>query len=215
MSGMAREGHDYPGSSSALSDRIVVPAREGRGVRLDAGTTFCCIDLEGKQCGDLFAFSVTDISEYASAEHTRAFNGRLFPRIGDPFVTNRRRPILTFIADDSPGKHDMLMAACDPTRYNLLGVEGWHASCQENLQKVMAGFGHNRVEVPQPINIFMDVPVGEDGTLEWRTGPTKAGDSVTFRTEQDCYIVLTACAQDILPVNDRNPTSMAIEVLGG
>jgi uncharacterized protein len=77
----------------------------------------------------------------------------------------------------------------------------------------MAGFGFDHIEVPQPINIFMDVPVGKDGTLEWRTGPTKAGDSVTFRTEQECYIVLTACAQDILPVNDRNPTSMAIEVL--
>ena len=198
-----------------MSDRIVIPAKEGRGVRLDAGTKFRCIDLEGKQCGDLFAFSVADIGEYASAEHTRAFNGRLFPGISDPFVTNRRRPILTLIEDDSPGKHDMLMAACDPTRYQLLGVEGWHPSCQENLQKVMVGFGFDRIEVPQPINIFMDVPVGKDGTLEWRTGPTKAGDSVTFRTEQDCYIVLTACSQDILPVNDRNPTSMAIEVLSG
>jgi uncharacterized protein YcgI (DUF1989 family) len=198
-----------------VSERIVVPAKEGRGVRLDAGTKFRCIDLEGKQCGDLFAFSVADIGEYASAEHTRAFSGRLFPRIGDPFVTNRRRPILTLIEDDSPGKHDMLMAACDPTRYQLLGVEGWHPSCQENLQKVMAGFGFDHIEVPQPINIFMDVPVGKDGTLEWRIGPTKAGDSVTFRSELECFIVLTACSQDILPVNDRNPTSMAIEVLSG
>ncbi|HYM95715.1 MAG TPA: urea carboxylase-associated family protein [Candidatus Sulfotelmatobacter sp.] len=198
-----------------MSDRLVVPAREGRGVRLEAGRKFRCIDLEGRQCGDLFAFSVADVSEYASAEHTRAFNGRLFPRIGEPFVTNRRRPILTYIADASPGRHDMLMAACDPTRYQLLGVEGWHASCQENMRKVMAGFGHDQVEVPQPINVFMDVPVGQDGTLEWRVGPSQPGDTVTFRTELDCYIVLTACAQDILPVNDRNPTSMAIEVLGG
>jgi uncharacterized protein YcgI (DUF1989 family) len=128
-------------------------------------------------------------------------------------VTNRRRPILTFLDDASPGKHDMLMAACDPTRYQLLGVEGWHASCQENLQRVMAGFGHDRVEVPQPINIFMEVPIGADGILDWATGSTKPGDSVTLRTELDCYVVLTACAQDILPVNDRNPTSLAIDVL--
>jgi uncharacterized protein YcgI (DUF1989 family) len=59
----------------------------------------------------------------------------------------------------------------------------------------------------------MDVPVGNDGSLEWRRGFTKPGDSVTLRTEMDCYVVLTACAQDILPVNDQNPTSMAIEVL--
>ncbi len=197
-----------------MSDRIVVPAKEGRGIRLDAGTKFRCIDLEGRQCGDLFAFSVADVSEYASAEHTRAFNGRLFPKIGEPIVSNRRRPILTYMEDASPGRHDMLMAACDPTRYKLLGVEGWHASCQENLQKVMAGFGQDHIDVPQPINVFMDVPVGKDGTLEWTRGASKPGDSITFLAEQDCYIVLTACAQDILPVNDQNPTSMAIEVLG-
>ena len=107
----------------------------------------------------------------------------------------------------------MLMAACDPTRYELLGVNGWHASCQENLQRVLAGFGFDRVEVPQPINIFMSVPIGEDGALDWEPGFTRPGDAITLRTELACYIVLTACAQDILPINDRNPTSLAIEIL--
>jgi uncharacterized protein YcgI (DUF1989 family) len=109
----------------------------------------------------------------------------------------------------------MLMAACDPTRYQLLGVKGWHPSCQENMQKVMAGLGHDQVEVPQPINVFMDIPVGGDGSLGWPRGQSKPGDSIAFRTELDCYIVLTACAQDILPINDHNPTSVAIDVLDG
>ena len=140
---------------------------------------------------------------------------RLFPRLGEVFVTNRRRPILTFLEDASPGTHDMLMAACDPTRYRLLGVPGWHPSCQENLQKVMAGLGHPTVEVPQPINVFMNIPVGEDGSLGWPPGRSRPGDSITLRTELDCYVVLTACAQDILPINDHNPTAMAIDVLDG
>ncbi|TMD04031.1 MAG: urea carboxylase-associated family protein [Chloroflexi bacterium] len=195
--------------------RIVVPAKEGRGIRLKPGTRFRCVDLEGRQCGDLFAFCADDVSEYASAEHTRVFNSRLFPQIGEPFVTNRRRPILTFLEDASPGKHDMLMAACDTTRYQLLGVKGWHPSCQENMQKVMAGLGHDQVEVPQPINVFMDIPVGDDGHLGWPPGGSEPGDSITLRTELDCYVVLTACAQDILPINDYNPTSLAIDVLDG
>ncbi len=109
----------------------------------------------------------------------------------------------------------MLMAACDSTRYQLLGVKGWHPSCQENMQKVMAGLGHDKVEVPQPINVFMDIPVGGDGILGWPRGRSEPGDSITLRTELDCYVVLTACAQDILPINDRNPTSLAIDVLDG
>ena len=32
---------------------------------------------------------------------------------GDKMITNRRRPILTLIADTSPGRHDTLIAPCD------------------------------------------------------------------------------------------------------
>jgi uncharacterized protein YcgI (DUF1989 family) len=176
---------------------------------------FRAVDVEGKQCGDVFAFCASDASEFASAEHTRVSCGRLFPRVGEQFVTNRRRPILTVVEDASPGKHDMLVAACDPTRYQILGVHGWHASCQENLQKVMSGFGKPDIEVPQPINIFTNIPVREDGTLDWQPALTRPGDSITFRAELDCYVVLSACPQDIIPINDKNPTRMALEVLDG
>jgi hypothetical protein len=195
--------------------RIEIPAREGRGVLLQAGTRFRAIDVKGKQCGDLFAFADHDAKEFASAEHTRVWTGRLFPKVGEQFVTNRRRPILTILEDHSPGKHDMLVAACDPTRFELLGVKGWHASCQENLQKVMAGFGLGDVEVPQPINIFTNIPVTEAGDLDWQPALTAPGDWIMFRTELSCYVVLTACPQDILPINDKNPTEMALEVLDG
>src|SRR5207253_9326089 len=154
---------------------IEVPARGGGGVRLEAGARFRVVDVEGKQCGDLFAFSTDDVTEYASAEHTRVYNGNLFPRVGQPFVTNRRRPILTFDEDHTPGRHDMLVAACDPTRFQLLGVEGWHPSCQENLQTAMAGFGYQRVEVPQPINLFTNIPVLECGTIDWQPALTAPG----------------------------------------
>ena len=195
--------------------RIEVPAREGRGALVRAGTRFRAVDVEGKQCGDLFAFCAADVSEFASAEHTRVSTGRLFPRVGEQFVTNRRRAILTLLADTSPGNHDMLVAACDPTRYQLLGVSGWHASCQDNLQKVMSGFGQPDVEVPQPINLFTIIPIREDGSLDWQPALTKPGDSVILRAEIDCYVVLSACPQDIVAINDKNPTGMVLEVLDG
>jgi len=73
---------------------IEVPAREGRGVRVAAGQSFRVIDVDGGQVEDTFAFRADDVSEYHSAEHTRAFVSRLFPRPGEHFVTNHRRPIL-------------------------------------------------------------------------------------------------------------------------
>jgi len=192
---------------------IDVPAREGRGVRVAAGQRFRVIDVEGGQVADTFAFRADDVSEYHSAEHTRAYVSRLFPRVGEHFVTNHRRPILRLEEDLTPGIHDMLCAACDPERYTGLGVEGWHASCQENLQRAMAELGHPDAEVPQPINLFMNIPVLADGELGWEPAPTVAGDSVTLRAEIDCLVVVSACPQDIVPINGNHPTRIAIELL--
>src|SRR6266581_1726495 len=108
-----------------MSEIIRIPAREGHGLRLRAGERVRVIDPEGGQVADVFAFYEGDLSEYHSAEHTRVFVSRLFPRVGEQFVTNRRRPILTFEADGSPGIHDMLCAACDASRYTGLGVQEW------------------------------------------------------------------------------------------
>jgi uncharacterized protein len=193
--------------------RIDVPARDGRGVRVAAGQRFRVIDVEGGQVADTFAFRADDVSEYHSAEHTRAYVSRLFPRLGEHFVTNHRRPILTLEEDASPGVHDMLCAACDPERYAGLGVLGWHASCQENLRRAMAELGFESVEVPQPINLFMNIPVREGGELGWEPAPTRAGDAVTLRAEMDCVVVVSACPQDLVPINNGNPTPIAIELV--
>jgi len=193
---------------------VDVPAREGRGVRVSAGQRLRVIDVEGGQVADTFAFRADDVSEYHSAEHTRAYVSRLFPRPGEHFVTNHRRPILRLEEDASPGIHDMLCAACDPERYTGLGVEGWHASCQENLRAAMAELGFAHVEVPQPINLFMNIPVHPGGELGWEPAPTQPGDSVTLLAEMDCVVVVSACPQDIVPINNGNPTAIAIELPG-
>jgi uncharacterized protein len=194
-------------------ETIVVPAREGRGVELKAGDRFAIVDVEGGQAGDLWAFSVKDISEFHSAEHSRVAVNRLFPRVGEFFVTNKRRPILLLEEDTlPPGQHDLQMAACDPIRFQLLGVHGWHASCQENLETVMAGFGYPKVHIPQPINLMANFPVRPDGFVDVLPAISKAGDRVGFRVEMDAYIVYSACPQDIVNINHRVPTAMAIEV---
>lgn len=49
---------------------------------LAAGTRFRAIDVKGNQWGDLFVFSQDDVSEFASAGHTRVWARRLFPAMG-------------------------------------------------------------------------------------------------------------------------------------
>ena len=71
---------------------ITVPAREGRAVELARGDRIRVIDPTGGQVADVFAFCAGDLSEFHSAQHTRVWVNRLFPRIGEQFVTNHRRP---------------------------------------------------------------------------------------------------------------------------
>jgi len=169
------------------------------------------IDVEGGQVGDLFAFAAADPGEHLSASHTRTSTSRLFPLIGEQFVTTRRRPILTLVADTSPGIHDMLIAACDPARYRTLGVAR-HASCADNLRNALAQMGLAVDVVPQPVNLFMNIPVRGDGELGWLSAVSRPGDAVTFEAATDCVVVVSACPMDLNAINGAHPTPLAIEV---
>lgn len=195
-----------------MSDRVIVPARSGRAVRAAAGQRVRIIDLEGGQVADAFAYCDPDAGEYLSAEHTRVATRRLFPRVGEDWVTNARRPILRFERDATPGIHDMLCAACDPARYAMLGVEGWHASCQQNARRAMAEHGHEDVLVPQPVNFFMNSPVEDDEAIAFYPSPTSAGDHVDLRALLDCIVCVSACPMDVTPINANGPTGLAIEI---
>jgi uncharacterized protein YcgI (DUF1989 family) len=193
--------------------RIDVPAGMGRAVRVAAGERVRVVDVAGGQVGDLFAFTAG--TEHLSAPHTRAAVSRLFPAVGEPFVTDRRRPILTFVDDTSPGEHDMLIAACDPDRYAALGAPG-HRSCAANLREALAaiGFAH-RGPTPQPVNLFMRIDVASDGRLSWLTATSRAGEAVTFEAALDCVVVVSACPQDIVAINRAGLSPLAIDVLPG
>jgi uncharacterized protein YcgI (DUF1989 family) len=192
--------------------RIPVPAGAGSAVTLRAGQQVRVVDVDGGQVGDVFAFAVDEPGEYLSASHTRTHISRLFPHIGEQFVTNRRRPILTLVADTSPGAHDMLIAACDQERYAALGAPE-HASCADNLRSALSQLGFHTPGIPQPVNVFMRIPVDPSGDLSWLPAPSRAGDAITFAAAMDCVFILSACPQDLNVINGDQPTAMEIEIL--
>ena len=193
-----------------------IPARHGRALRLGRGQSVRVINTHGSQVVDTWAFRADDLHEFMSMEHTRVAVGRLMPKAGHQLVTNKRRPILTLVEDTSPGVHDTLMAACDRARYELLGCEGYHRNCQDNLYEGMAELGLTPPEVPSPLNLFMNIPVGDDLALSQEAPVSKAGDYVTLRAEMDCVVAFSACPQDMTPINgpDRQPTEAHYEVMG-
>jgi uncharacterized protein YcgI (DUF1989 family) len=201
-----------PDGTPEIGKRYEVPARQGRAVRLKKGQSIRIINTHGTQVCDTWAFNTEDLSEFLSWEHARAFIDRITPKVGDPLVSNRRRPILTLVADTSPGVHDTLMAACDIHRYKNLGIEAYHDNCADNLRMALIAIGLRAREVPQPLNLWMNIPVRLDGSIEWLPTVSKPGDSVELRAEMDCLVVMSSCPQDIVPINSNRPVEVHFEV---
>ncbi len=129
-------------------------------------------------------------------------------------MTNERRPILEFVEDTSPGRHDCLAAACDRFRYEQLGAGPDHGSCEQNLQAEVVKHGFEVAHAPQPFNVFANFRAYPDGRFDLEECVTKPGDAATFRLLMDSIVVLSACPQDIVGFQPGGPTDMAIELLG-
>ncbi len=77
----------------------------------------------------------------------------------------------------------------------------------------MAALGHEGIEIPQPINAFMNIPVLDDWEIGWEPAPTAPGDSITLRAERDIVLAVSACPQDIVRINAGSPGPIDLELL--
>ena len=195
-----------------VRDTHHVAARTGKGFEVATGDLIRITDLKGSQPVDFWAFSKADHLEFLSCEHTKPSIEKLFPHVGDSAFTNRRHRIVTVVDDTSPGQHDMQYAACDPTRYVELGVEGYHESCQENLHTALGSFGITLQFSPQPWNLFTNFAIQPDGTIRIESPESKAGDCILLRAELDALVVVSACPQDQNLTCGGRPTDIRVEV---
>ena len=164
-----------------------------------AGQRVRVVDIEGGQVGDVFAFAADDPTEIPQRiahphPHQQALPARRRGVRDQPAT-----PILTLVADTSPGAHDMLIAACDPERYLALGADPEHASCADNLRTALSQLGLRTDVIPQPVNVFMRIPVDPSGDLRWLAAASRAGDAITFAAEMDCVVVVSACPRTSTP----------------
>ncbi len=195
---------------------IHIPARTGASFDLRAGDSIKIISPHGHQVADFFAFNAGDPREYLSARHSLVSSTRhLYPRQGQVFLTSLRRPILKFVEDGARELHEMLLAACDPARYRLLGVEGHHASCAENLETAMAQRGIVIAEIPQPLNLFSSTRADAEGNIITFPNASQPGDYAVWQALMDCIVVVSACPFDVetkFPVNVGGPHPLEIEL---
>jgi uncharacterized protein YcgI (DUF1989 family) len=75
----------------------------------------------------------------------------------------------------------------------------------------MMAIGLTVPEVPQPFNLWMNIPVSDDWGIGWKAPVSQPGDHVLLRAEMDCIVAMSACPQDIIPINGENCTPVEVE----
>ena len=198
---------------------IEVPGGTGLAVRLAAGETLAVVNVHGTQVVDTWALPLpveTAEPEYLSMEHCREVLTRILFQPGDVLLTNRYRPILTIVADTSPGGHDTLIAACSAGMYLRAGRPPGHRNCSDNLRTALAAHGAALPFTPSPWNLFMIAAVLDGNALEYRRPVAKPGDAVTVRAERECLVAVSACPDDVYPTNggDGTPRDIMLRVGG-
>ncbi len=198
-----------------------IPAEHGTAIQLAVHQCIKIHNTYGNQVVDTWAFITSRLptvkvpSSFMSMSQTRSALRKVRPRVNDTLVTNHCHPILTLIEDTSGGVHDTLFPACNPQRYLHLGVP--HRSCAENCREATAKLGIEvaPAEVPDPLNLFMNVDIDWNGAgdIELREPASGPGSYVVLRAEVDCVVVLSACPNDITLVNGMKCRDVLVEIL--
>ncbi|MET4433039.1 urea carboxylase-associated family protein [Mycolicibacterium sp. 624] len=189
--------------------RLTVLAGCGASIDVQLGDIVRIVNTSGTQVVDFWAF-VDGEHEYLSMEHNREVLQRLFFRPGDVLVTNRYRPILSFLADTSPGLHDTLIAACSAAMYRQHGAAADHRSCQSNLNDAL---GYEITRPPNPWNLFMVAGIDDSGEIGYRRCDCVPGSFVDVQAEMDLSIFVSACPDDVYPTNGGDGQPRDVDIL--
>lgn len=193
---------------------ITIKGGTGKAITLMAGEAVRLVNTPGTQVVDTWAVMMHDPIEMMSVEHTRRTTGHLHPVVRDVFVSNRRTPMLRLDEDATEATHDTIVACCDRWLYRCLGAPEGHANCHDNFLTALDEIGIAAERVPNPLNLWMNVPVvGNSVDL---TGPlSQPGDYVVMRALAPLALVFSACPMDIVPINgpDLSPKDVHATIL--
>jgi uncharacterized protein YcgI (DUF1989 family) len=175
--------------------------RKGESVRIQ--------QTEGGQVADVVFFAKDAPDERVSCSNTIMYNMNLNVLPGSPIFSNRSQVMLR-VADDTVKSNNLFLGCCSLESFKLRWDLDYHPSCHEILRDRLAEYGLPDVEIPPPVNFFMNWPIHADGSIEMGASPAKPGDYVELVAEMDIVLALSICPQELTPTNNFRPTPLQI-----
>jgi len=172
------------------------------------------IDVAGRQCSDFQAFSMSKLDkgneQALDATITRSLIGLANPIPGLPSKAFdlEMEPLVEMI-QDTCGRHDVFMTACNSRYYADMGYPG-HTNCTDNFNVVLDEFGIGKRKGWEALNYFYNTNVDDQNQIYFDEPWSRPGDYVLMRALTDLVCVASACPCDIDAANGWNPTDIHV-----
>lgn len=172
------------------------------------------IDVAGRQCTDFQCFSARKLDKGRQlgldATATRTLLGRAYPA---PGLTAKAfdadfEPLVE-VVQDTCGRHDAFITACNPRYYDDLGYPG-HVNCTENFNAVLSEYDIAPRRGWEALNYFNNTFIDARNQLYLDEPWSRPGDYILMRALTDLVCVTSACPDDIDPANGWNPTDIHV-----
>jgi urea carboxylase-associated protein 1 len=185
----------------------IIEARAAWARPMRVGEVLRIIDVGGNQAVDFLVYNAHDTSERYSAPDTIVAQGGIFLATGSQLMSSDGNPMMRIIDTNCP-RHDTIGGACSRESNSLrYGHHTAHQhACVDNFLSVGARYGLGKRDLVSNINWFMNVPVGDDGTLGIVDGLSAPGLHVELRAEMDVIVLISNCPQINNPCNGFDPT---------
>ena len=192
-----------------MDREIFVPAAQGRAFTVKNGQIFRIAQVEEKQVADVIFLNANDYKETFNAGHTTWLNciekTGTVKKVTKLYSKPPRENVMATVVDDPVGINFAYMGTkCSRLIYRLRDKVDAppHRTCQDNLTEAIAPYGLGPDDVPDVFNIWMNVDIGEDGRYIIKPPTVGPNDYIDIRAEMDLLVGVSACPQDIAPVNE-------------
>lgn len=201
-------------------DEFEIPAETATTFEVDEGQCFRVISHEGQNVADAVLINRHDTEETYCSDMTVFYNqsqdiGDLW-QIKEVYSRPPDTSLMATVTEDRMGHHFPVAGGmCSPEYYEHRGYSRDHESCANLLLNALNDYGLDVSKVPEVLNIGMNVEVVTDGNsrvFEFYRPEYQRGDFLELRAEMDLIVAISACPDDINPINMYDPTGLKIEI---
>lgn len=202
-----------------VMDEFIVPACSGEAFRVNKGQMLRVIEHEAKQTAAIIFLNAHNYKEQCMGR----FSGDLSQALG---IGNHYRPgkifskvpyenVMVTVVKDTVGRH-FAGPHCTREMMRIWNAPG-HRSCSDNFADALSEYGLTLEDIysPAAFHAFANVVIDPKGDGKIRIEPPTAevGDYIEFLAEMDILAVVSACPDDISPMNDHSCKPIKIQIV--